>query len=497
MFFKDKNVYLVEGSRTDYNLQWPFEPENSYIEFKNSNLIYASKSKNEIYSQVRELLKQMSLDKENLKNSTWNPFGNFVKKGDKVALKPNFVRHFNDLPDQSLDVIITHMSVIRPLIDYAFLAVGKKGLVRIVEAPQADCEMDIIKKKFRIDELIALYKEKGYTLQFIDTRKEKMKIKEGVVLGLKPMAGDPNGYTIAKVNEYSEFIGNGIDSNLLRGADYDYDETSLHHHDNRHEYLISNSVLDNDLIINVPKIKTHYKIGLTVALKNLVGINGDKNWLPHWRKGTVDDGGDQFKDINFFNKAKSKFLEKIAPLLRIKPIAYTAMSLAKIIHSFGFKNNFGCGTWFGNDTIWRTALDLNKTLFYIDDNGKINEKLFDKRKYLTICDGIIAGEGQGPLAPKAKPLCILIGATNPAYCDLVIAKLMGFNYKKIRFLEKLFHIKKLPLIGIKDVNELKLKVTDISRQTEEYAYNDIPINYHFEAAPNWKGYIELNSGDEK
>ena len=33
------------------------------------------------------------------------------------------------------------------------------------------------------------------------------------------------------------------------------------------EYCISNTILDADVIINIPKLKTHKKAGITVCLK--------------------------------------------------------------------------------------------------------------------------------------------------------------------------------------------------------------------------------------
>ena len=60
--------------------------------------------------------------------------------------------------------------------------------------------------------------------------------------------------------------------------------------DGRNEYLLSETVLSADLVVNLPKLKTHKKTGVTLALKNLVGINGDKNLLPHHCVGSPDAG---------------------------------------------------------------------------------------------------------------------------------------------------------------------------------------------------------------
>ena len=67
-----------------------------------------------------------------------------------------------------------------------------------------------------------------------------------------------------------------------------------HQHAGRHEYAISRSPLEADVFISIPKLKTHKKCGITVNLKGLVGINANKNWLPHYSFGAPEDGGDQF-----------------------------------------------------------------------------------------------------------------------------------------------------------------------------------------------------------
>jgi uncharacterized protein (DUF362 family) len=55
------------------------------------------------------------------------------------------------------------------------------------------------------------------------------------------------------------------------------------HHPGVHQYLVAKEVIEADIIINLPKLKTHRKAGVTCALKNLIGINGNKEYLPHHR----------------------------------------------------------------------------------------------------------------------------------------------------------------------------------------------------------------------
>ena len=70
------------------------------------------------------------------------------------------------------------------------------------------------------------------------------------------------------------------------------------HAPGRHQYLIARDVLDADVIINLPKLKTHKKAGITCALKNLIGINGNKEFLPHHRVGGAGAGGNCYPGTN-------------------------------------------------------------------------------------------------------------------------------------------------------------------------------------------------------
>jgi hypothetical protein len=80
------------------------------------------------------------------------------------------------------------------------------------------------------------------------------------------------------------------------------------------------------------------------------------------------------------------------------------------------------GSWSGNETVWRMTLDLNHLLYFGQHApGRI----------ISIIDGIVAGEGEGPLQPTSKRAGVLAGGENPAYVDCVLARLMGYNISRI------------------------------------------------------------------
>jgi hypothetical protein len=149
------------------------------------------------------------------------------------------------------------------------------------------------------------------------------------------------------------------------------------------------------------------------------------------------------------------------------------------------------GNWYGNDTIWRMILDLNKLLFYVNPDGTLRNETFGSRKpYISVVDGIIAGEKNGPEAPDRKNTGMLIAGTNPVAVDAVCAKLMGFDWRKIPAIQKSFSISRY---SICDFN-----YEDISIESDFPGYNGSisDLSYQelfcFEPHFGWKNHIELS-----
>jgi hypothetical protein len=204
--------------------------------------------------------------------------------------------------------------------------------------------------------------------------------------------------------------------------------------------------MDADLFINLPKLKTHKKVGVTLSLKNLVGINGDKNFLPHFSIGTPDQGGDELPDSSAINKFQSKVISAFKGAVRRSGAATRLWAPAAKragYRIFGSsEKSVRSGNWHGNDTTWRMTLDLNKALFHFDGEGKRRRKPL---KYLSIVDGIVAGEGNGPMEADSKPCGVLVAGFNPVAVDFVTIALMGFDWQKVASVREAFNIADLPL----------------------------------------------------
>src|SRR5205807_8706785 len=116
---------------------------------------------------------------------------------------------------------------------------------------------------------------------------------------------------LGQASEFVEHPGAGH----YYGADYDAGVVNRHHSGGRHEYLIAGCAIKCDVVFSLPKLKTHKKAGITASLKNLVGVNADKNWLPHHTEGTPDENGDQFPERTIRTTAEGRVLEGVRELL--------------------------------------------------------------------------------------------------------------------------------------------------------------------------------------
>ncbi len=127
---------------------------------------------------------------------------------------------------------------------------------------------------------------------------------------------------------------------------------------------------------------------ITGALKNLVGINGNKDYLPHHRRGGTGFGGDCYPGRNWFKMSGEMLLDAAnsvsgIPNLILRQAARVTCGLARLAGADGNVD----GSWYGNDTVWRMCLDLNRILCYGRADGTLAEQ--PQRQVLALTDAII------------------------------------------------------------------------------------------------------------
>jgi len=459
-----------------YPSEVPFNPTNHYPEFKMVKKHVIGTKNNGVYEAIRKILLDSYPIGKGEKPETWNPFKLLVPEGGVVTIKPNMVRHWNENEHGSIYSVITHWSVVRPLIDYSLLAIGPKGKVFVGDAPHWDCDYDKLAKILSINTFSEYYQQYAPNqVHFIDFRPEWFE-SSGVVKtkhSIK-LKGDPNGYVLFNLGEHSMFNDPKLDSKLFYGSGYDNKQTIEAHSNGKHEYLIAGSTVKCDLFINVPKLKTHHLLGLTVAMKNLVGINGDKNYLPHFRKGFIDKGGDQYPKKTLNLLIRYFILSNLLPILA-KSYFLSKLwgKFLKIVHKRGGKNPYAGGAWIGNDTVWRMTLDLNRLLLFSDKNGSLDSKI--SRNTINIVDGIQSGEGEGPMCVDDKHTNLLIHSNNPLIADCVAAKLLGYQLKHLKLIQEGIKKHKFDLFPLRKLSKLQLKIINASVDShfETYGIEDI------------------------
>lgn len=374
----------------------------------------------------------------------------FVRPGDRVVLKPNWVKEHDERrpgPD-AWEHVVTHPAVIEAVTRWVAERLGGRGSITICDAPQTDSSFATLRRYCGLDAMLDRCRAAfpGVEMGLLDLRPEEWHAVDGVTVSKQALPGDPRGSTHVHLDAASEFVGYA-GCGQLYGASYDMAETNARHAGTRHEYLLCRTPMEADVFINLPKLKTHKKVGLTCALKNLVGINANKNWLPHHTEGTPEQGGDQFPAATTKARLEHSWMGAAKRLLRNRPLLSRLFVPLKKAGRLVFGDTqkvVRSGNWHGNDTCWRMVLDLNKCLFFFDGAGARRTRPL---RYLAVVDGIIGGEGNGPMAPDAKPCGVIVAGTHPLAVDTVAATLMGFDWRKIRLLQNAYAMRELDFAG--------------------------------------------------
>jgi uncharacterized protein (DUF362 family) len=421
----------------------------AYPELKN---VAINGPPNLVFDAVRQVIVGLGLDAERAETAAWNPFASFIEPGQTVLLKPNWVRDYNPI-DPNTDSLITHTSVIRAVIEYVLLALQGRGVVVLADAPLQSCNFENLLAVNRARDLLDLLAREHPNVGFrlVDLRKtiHRERTLTETLRGdsfQTTAAGAQDGYTLVKLDAQSLLTDLDDRFGRFRVTNYDHRLMLEHHNREVNEYLVGNPILEADVVINLPKMKTHLKAGITGALKNLIGINGHKEFLPHHIDRSFLEGGDQYIFPSRFKRAYNRVYDRYWSEHRRQSRWTNAWQslcmkvyarLARVLDG----DDLFDGGWFGNETIPRTTIDLNHILYFFNlKTGRMEQK--PVRKVFHLIDGIIAGERDGPLQPTAKPAGIIIAGFNPLLTDLAMAQLIGLLAHRIKTIFYGFYHKK-------------------------------------------------------
>ncbi len=361
--------------------------------------------------------------------------GEVIPSGARVLVKPNWVSHANQGP-WGLDPLITNSALIRDTVQAVLQT--KAAEVVVGDAPLQLCDFERLVRDSGVRQWAEPLSGSDPRFKGVqDFRRTTCEVQDG-----RRVASEDR---VAR--EHFVLYDLGTDSLLepitdgngsFRVTQYNPTHMIRTHAPGRHQYLVARAVIEADVVVNLPKLKTHKKAGVTCALKNLIGINGNKEYLPHHRVGGAESGGDCYPGGSRVKRAQEYALDRMnLTQSRLGQGLWrdAARWLDRIARLGGDRLGVE-GSWAGNDTIWRTCLDLNRLLHYGRADGSLADQ--PQREVIHVVDAVIAGHGDGPLAPEPLPLRLLLAGRNAAAIDWVGAMLLGYDPLKIPIVREAF-----------------------------------------------------------
>lgn len=412
----------------------------------------------------------------------------WMRPGETVLLKPNWVKAEHPRCADGWRTVMTGTAVVEAMARLAWGAMEGRGRIVVADAPQTDSSFAAIDACLGLRAMEARLRAAGIDASVEDLRQEEWVQRDGVISERRKLAGDPAGYVAFDLADRSEFADHA-GAGRYYGADYDAGEVNRHHTGGRHEYLLARTAVEADCVVSIPKLKTHKKTGITAGLKNLVGVNGDKNWLPHHTEFGWQAVGDERPAGDWKMRVERAAARGLRRLNRAVP------GLGPLVHgrahTLGGKL-FGeteqvvrSGNWHGNDTCWRMCLDLNKLVLYGRPDGSLGES---RRRYLVLGDGLVAGEGAGPMNPDPVAAGLLLFGTDAASVDAAAATLMGFEAERIPLVRGAFRTRGYAVSVGGDWREVRLRSNRPA--WDGRALPDVGETFHFEPHFGWRGMLE-------
>lgn len=324
-----------------------------------------------------------------------NPLSNIIHQNDTVMLKPNLVGASAFAREGC-----TRTPVLRPLVDFAIQAGASKVIIAEGSAtPYPDSRLlgpDYSNITGLVEALQTMYPDVAITYKDLNL----------------------DNFTWVDLGENSTFHGAYTPEQLYSVGNMRMDKDSYYYAQDFNGYdpkgyrpglyAIANTVFEADVFINVPKMKVHWITGVTLSLKNLIGIT-----VSSTGNTTHEEG---IKDTPHWNNSAPH----TGDVLTVQDS-------------------------FANDVIWRVIADLNKIILYADENGVIQPT--NQRGYLSVVDAIIGMEGPTVYNPPGipRPTGAIIAGQNPVAVDAVCSRVMGFNHTVLNSLVNMEQISDHPI----------------------------------------------------
>jgi uncharacterized protein (DUF362 family) len=490
--FVDDPAVAVVRDRPAYPRQPPFAPSDSFPEWPG---LPRGDEDNPAYRAVRLALLHLGLDAARFGSPAWDPLGDLLSPGQTVAIKPNFVRHRSLGASGTVDTdcLVTHGAVVRAVVDYSAKALRGRGRVVVADCPVQGARWDDLVRLVGLEPILRDARRRFPGVEFVsrDYRLTRASSIAGMTVAHSDEA-NPAQYVEVDLGRDSLLVPLMEGSYAFGVSQYPRHRMRRAHTPETNRYVIPRELLEADLFINLPKMKSHQKAGVTCALKNLVGVNGHKDYLPHFRFGSPSTGGDEYPDGNalwdlYWRLCHREWDGGPAKVLFKASSAACEEILRRVLRMPRGRLAQGGGSWYGNDTLWRTVLDINRAFLHYDRAaGLVTDG--SARRYLAILDGLVGGDRESPLSPAPVASGLVLAARNPLALDTVATALMGLDWRRIPQIRNGYEVGRWPIAsfgpgdiairGLRGIGSLE----DAERSSEFV---------RFEPSHGWKGHVEL------
>ena len=257
---RDRTVAIASNSDANgYPALAPFRPHELYPEL--GSRIVPGNEANFTYELFRRLAHNLGMDSERYATPSWNPLGDIIRPGQRVVVKPNLVYH--EHPDGGdYQAVVTHGSLVRCVLDYVALALQGRGEITVGDAPLQSANFDRIAERTALREVCDdVARTWQMPVRLVDFRLWSITTGEGNrVLGGGLRQGDDLGYRAVNLGSRSLLTPWNSECSRFRVTNYEPEKMVQHHNETTHEYLVPRTILDADVVINLPKLKTHRKV---------------------------------------------------------------------------------------------------------------------------------------------------------------------------------------------------------------------------------------------
>jgi uncharacterized protein (DUF362 family) len=113
------------------------------------------------------------------------------------------------------------------------------------------------------------------------------------------------------------------------------------------------------------------------------------------------------------------------------------------------------------------------------------------KRYYSVIDGAIGMEGLGPMQGEPVESGVSVGGTDPVAVDMVAARIMGYDWRKLPIIREAFALKQMPIT--------KLRPEDVYVQSDVAEWNGPFYVVEQQKFPffrphfGWAGHVEFES----